>query len=350
MFFKIKNIPPFVWILLKTFLITGFVAFMVSPFSCRISEEGLILIDENYSCPKIESFYVTDEKTARIVFDKKVSLSNYSIFPEVGIDCLKYENSENDEALCFVDILFSEELVTGENYNFYGRVKDKKGNSLTFSIPLLGYNSRVPELIMTEIHPKYTSGSNKTGKYFKCEFIELKVLSDGNLSGLYLYSAYDGEDKAYYFPALEVSAGEILIIHLRKKEDSAVNELGENIALSATKYSSDLARDLWAENENARLGDDMDVILLKNSCDGSVLDAFCYSSDLFSAWKNDLMSEAAEEASKNDCWKGRGIEDSFKFSNLTASKSFERIKSTNSPDSWILTASSGESPGIINMD
>ena len=101
-------------------------------------------------------------------------------------------------------------------------------------------------------------GTNSSGKYYKCEFIELRILSDGNLSGLELYSAYDGDSKSYIFPVLDVFRGEVIIVHLRKKDETAVNELGSDLALSKSKYSSDKARDLWAENENARLGDEME--------------------------------------------------------------------------------------------
>ncbi len=347
MFKKKVEVPEFVCVLLKTVLISAVVLFVCGPISCRATEEGIIIVDDSYSCPKIEDFYVTGENSARIVFDQKVEFKGFSLNPAVSVEKVNVESSESEKCLCLVDVVFSENLQVGEKYSLYGEVSDKIGNSLTFSLPLLGFNGRIPDVEITEIHPKYTSGTNSSGKYYKCEFIELRILSDGNLSGLELYSAYDGEEKKYVFPVLDVFRGEIIIVHLRKKDESAVNELGSDLSLSKSKYSSDNARDLWAENESARLGDEMDVILLRNSGNGTVIDCVCYADESVLEWKSDEMKNAAKIAFESGKWNNSGVEGAVRFSKLTASKSIERIAEECAAESWRMTATSKETPGEV---
>lgn len=346
---KKNNWSVFGWNFLKTVIISASVLLIVCPLSCRVTEEGIVVIDENYSCPKIENFYVTGENQVRIVFDQKVRINEYSINPKVSVENVNVSCAENGEGLCIFDIVFSDSLKIGEKYQFYGEVSDKIGNTLTFSLPLLGFNGKVPEMEITEVHPKYSSGSNSSGKYFKCEYVELRVLSDGNLSGLELYSANDGSSKSYFFPAIEVFKGEIIVVHLRTKEDSslAVSELNSDFTLSKAKYSSDNARDLWAENESARLGDEMDVILLRNSVDNSIIDCVCYADESYSEWKNEEMQNAVKLAVEAGKWNSSSILDSVRFSKMTATKSIERISSESFAKGWQLSKSSGETYGVV---
>ncbi len=347
MFKKIGKIPNSVWILIKTLLVSGIVLAVCGPLSCKATEEGIILVDDSYSCPKIEDFFVTGENSARIVFDQKIDFKGFSLNPAVSVENVKVECSEAEKSLCLVDVIFSENLRIGEKYNFYGEVYDNIGNSLTFSLPLLGFNGRTPDVEITEIHPKYSSGTNSAGKYFKCEYVELRVLSDGNLSGMELYSASDGAAKNFVFPAVEVSRGEIVIVHLRKKEDSAVNELGGDLALSKTKYSSDNARDLWAENESARLGDEMDVVLLRKSVGGDIADSVCYAPEDAAEWKTEEMKNAARMAFEAGKWDNPEIAGAVKIAKMTASKSIERIADESFAASWRVSATSGETPGKV---
>lgn len=348
-FMKKNNISEFVLNIVKTLIISAVVLLIVCPLSCRVTEEGIVVIDENYSCPKIENFYVTSENQARIVFSEKVKINEYSINPKVSVENINISSSENGEGLCIYDFIFSDFLEIGEEYQFYGEVSDKIGNTLTFSLPLLGFNGKVPELEITEVHPKYSSGTNSSGKYYKCEYVELRVLSDGNLSGLELYSANDSSSKSYFFPTIEVSKGEIIIVHLRTKEDSslAVSEINSDFTLSKAKYSSDNARDLWAENQNARIGDDMDVILLRNSADNSIIDCVCYADESYSEWKSEEMQNAIKKAVEVGKWNSSSIADSVRFTKLTATKSLERISSEYFAKGWQLSKSSGETPGVV---
>lgn len=329
--------------LLQTCVITGLVLFCVSPFSCKCTEEGIILVNENNSCPKIQDFSTTGERSARIIFNQKVNFKEYSVFPELPVQSLEVDGEET----CIANLFFSDSLEIGKEYRFFGIVSDRIGNTLTFSLPLVGYNGQVPSLEITEVHTKYSSGSNSSGKYYKCEYVEIRATSAGNLSGLELYSSCDGPEKTFVFPAVAVKSGDVIVVHLRKKEDSAVSELGEELNLSKAKYSSDSARDLWAENENARLGDETDIVLLKNSGTGEILDAVCYASETALAWKNDSMTEDAGKAVAAGVWEGADVACSVRTGGMTATKSLEKYRSGKGASCWRVTGTSGETPGTV---
>lgn len=332
----------------KVLLITGTALMFVCPFSCRATEEGIVLIKDNTPGPAIENFYVTSKSTVRVVFNKEISVKEASVTPKVNIAEISV-NRENSENLWFADFIFGNELAVGECFSLYGEVADKVGNTLTFSIPFKGYNSNIPEILITEIHPMYGSSTSKTsGTVYKCEYVEFYAKTGGNLSGLELYSASDGKEKKYSFPAIEVSEGEIITVHLRKKEGmNAVNETGSVINLSSTYYSSSEARDLWEENESARLGDYSDVIYISDSQTGNILDGVCYCSSENTEWKNEELKNACEKVSGAGVWPFADIQDALCSDGLTLSKSLERISYGVGKECWKVTDKSGTNPGKI---
>lgn len=344
---KEKNAQRLVKVLLlKTTLIFVLVLFIAGPFSCKVTEEGIVLVNENTLSPEIEDYFVTSETSARIVFNQKVDINEYSMTPALQVENVTIQAGDENNSY-FVDVLFSENLALGKDYNFYGEVKDDVGNTLTFSLPFSGFNARVPELEITEVHPKYTSATKAGVKYYKCEYIELRALSEGNLFGVELYSSYDGSEKSYVFPSIEICKDEIIIVHLRKKEDTAINEIDSDFTLSKTKYSCDTARDLWAENDSARLGDEMDVILLRNSRDGRIIDSLCYAKEEAVEWKTEQMAVDAKLAFDAGKWNDSSINGAVRFSKITATKSFERFFKESAASSWRLSGTSGETPGVV---
>lgn len=336
--------------IIKAILISVFVLATMLPFSCKVTEQGLVLVNTNdYKFPTLDSYYVTGEKSLRLVFSEKVSLENCSLTPAIAITDKIVQNSEYESGLCIYDIEFADNFIVGSDYSFFGKVTDRIGNSLTFSLPFTGFNASIPGLEITEIHPRYTSSKLKSGTVYKCEYVEILVTKGGNLAGLELYSANDGKDKAYKFPALEVQEGEIILLHLRTKGEGTVNELENDITLSTAKYSSPFARDLWETDDSARLGDTLDVILLRNTRDDSIIDAVCYASSTSEDWKNSEMSEAAIEAFSSGFWDSDSVEDAVKTDGLTATKSLYKKARENTAASWDLSKTSGETPGVLEF-
>lgn len=334
---------------LKAIAIVMIVCFTVFPFSCKVSEHGLIFLDSSeqlFKCPKIESFSITGSQSMRLVFNENVELKNLCVQPALQIDQSSAQYSDND-GICIYDVSFVQQTDIGKSYSIYGVVEDKIGNSLTFSLPFTGYNSQIPEVEFSEIHPRYSSSKKGDETIYKCEYVELLVTKSGNMSGLKLCSVNDGNAKDYSFPPLEVAAGDIVIVHLRKKREDWISEMDNNIKMAVSKYSSDNARDLYDSNESARLGDEMDILTLENSADGKILDAVCYGNSKYENWKTDLMTQAARRILEAGLWESDKYSDAVCTDELTPSKSIVRIGKGHSASDWKITKTSGETPGII---
>ena len=202
----------------------------VMPFSCKITEQGVKILGGDYTPPVLNSFKVTGQDSLELEFSEKVSVSGYVV--AVAVDGL-FDSQEHsgtidlspalerasgvygsvpctvqiDESGCIVKVVLEQEMQVGQGYEFYSQLTDTVGNTLTIAVPFTGFNSRVPELLITELQTESVSSQNKAEKnagIYRNEFVELLVLKGGNLAGLELLSGYDGDAKKYLFPAIEV--------------------------------------------------------------------------------------------------------------------------------------------------
>lgn len=340
-------------------VITAAVLAALCPVSCSLTEEGIRISDGDYTSPVINAFYITGADSAQIRFSKEVYMKASSVSLVGGTDSGRvavetvYEEPDcasgaDSERECAVDFHFSEPFETGAECQLYGEAEDAAGNTLTFLLPFQGYNDDVPSVVMSEIHPMYTASTLKSGKVYKCEFVELFALSDGNLSGLELYSAYDGDSKAFRLPAVRVKAGEYVVVHLRSAGDGCVSELGDDLTLSTAKYSCDTARDIWSGNGKARLGDNDDVILLRNPADGKILDAVLYAPSGAAAWKNDSLAAAAALAAEAGLWSpDADVRNAACSDGMTASRTLVRsaVAENNGASAWSVADSKNVTPG-----
>lgn len=370
----------------ETAVISVVVLACVFPVSCRVTEEGLKVLTGDYSPPTVQSYKVTGNSSLEMQFSEAVKIKG----SVVTVHTENASANDSDETLPAPSLLaasgtagaigaqqaysedstkimftFETALNTGTRYDLYGEVEDTNGNTLTFCLPFTGFNSDVPRLIITEIHPMYASGTSGGAKVYKCEFIELFALTGGNLAGLELSSAYDGDEKTFTLPAVKVAAGDVIIVHLRTKGDGCISETGDDLTLSTAKYSSGTARDLWSANEDARLNDSADVIMLKNTADGIILDAVVYAASTDVSWKTDAIKEAAQQACDAGIWTGGVLPSSAVISDgLTASKTIIRSNAsalygemkngtlTAAPvpslaSDWSVSATSKETPGTV---
>ena len=297
----------------QTVLLVFVTLFCVIPVSCKVSEEGILFVGGDYVSPTLDEVSVLDENTVQMSFSEKIRLKNYVISQQVEEVCDSYEHSQTVELSpaimnatggygkveadysvsedgCVITYEAADGFEIGRAYEIFGTVADKAGNSLTFCVPFIGYNSHLPKLVMTEVQPKYKKQKEDA---FRCEFVEILALTDGNMSGLELIGAVDGAAKKYIFPALTVKAGEVFVVHLRSAGSGCVSEV-DDLNESTALYSGKDVRDLWSENEKARLNDTADVIVIKNSVDGKLLDAFMYAAEETSEWGK-AQSALAEE-------------------------------------------------------
>lgn len=280
-------------------------AFCMSHSSCKITSEGIKVLDEEES-PEITSVGTLDAKSLEVQFSKAVKAKNATVskleagetasLDQISHDAMEASASVSDDGKTVV-YEFAHETKVGERYQLFGEVADSRGNSLTFALPFDGHNSRVPILIIEEVQGAYSKDKHR------CEYIILTALTDGNIGGLELYSAqYPSLLSNYQFPPCEVKAGEKIMFHLRTFEDvDFENETDENLARDKGEWSQAQVRDLFFENSKKCVGESYDIILLRNKSDMKILDALLYTTE--AAKENfSKLSESAELATTQGKW------------------------------------------------
>ena len=328
---------------LASILSVAIVLAVFTGISCSMTPEGVSVLSGDYVSPKFLSFEMVNENQANLYFSKDVQLENIRVANVENQNSVDFEKKNLGSGTWILN--FTENLDCATSYSIEGNVKDESGNSLYFKDQFQGYNSRVPNVVLNEIR----EGTYSQGKYPKYEFIELKVLSDGNLGGMQLISAYDTEGRAYILPSAEVKAGEFVVIHYRKASDDVTqDELGSDTTIS-TGNEAGSWRDLWVNSEKACLGAS-DVILLKNRVNGNIVDAVLYSNGAMSEWKTEYLKKCAQEAFDCGVWEsGAAIQDACNTQNVTPSRTLCRITTdSNGKDSWIVVNTGKNSMGKEN--
>lgn len=338
---KKERIRVFVWFL-QTALLSTVVSFALCPISCKATDEGLQLLRGDYAAPVLESYAAESALRVSLTFSERVTItgavitraapfSNGAVSAEQdgfspiaasgeagGISVTVSYSGDGKTAIAEA----AESLEAGVRYALYGEAKDENGNTLTFSVPFIGFNGHMPRAVISGVHPQFASASN--GGYAKCEFVELYALTNGNTAGLAIQSAADGSGRAFTLPAAEVRSGDVIVVHLRTKGEGCVSETGDNIALSSGWYTSSVVRDIWSPNEKACLGDKEDTLMLVNSFTGDVLDAVVYAPSESTAWSNENVKKAAENIAAQGFWKSALPGDAASTDGLTASKMLKR--------------------------
>ncbi len=236
-----------------------------------------------------------------------------------------------------VRLVFAEETQIGSVYDMTALASDTDGNTLTFTITFDAFNGRLPELLLCEVRNAYSSKANKY------EFVRLYCTRSGNLSGLELLSAGDGEAKAFPFPPVEVSEGEYICVHLRKMKDDSggwmqtgmTDETDGNMQASTAVDSSDSAWDFWQDNQKSRLSPS-DIVLVRNRTNGTVLDAFLFRDPKKEAgsWDSKYASfcRAVEQSGRWLDGQGQATADfasAFPATNITSSAVTRTMKRRN---------------------
>ena len=340
----------------EALLIAGITVVAVLPVSCKITEQGIKVVGGDYVPPVLNSFVVEDEKTVILEFSEKVEVSGYVVAKVVddkfdsmehsttldlspalerasgvygAVTCsVQYEdeNDQSDSCGRIVKFLLEQQMEIGEGYELYTQVLDSVGNSLTIVVPFTGFNSRVPELMITELQTESVSSQNKAEKAagtYRNEYVEFLVLKSGNLAGLELCSGYDGETKKYEFPAIEVTAGEVFVVHMRARGNGCISEEGDDLTLATSSYTSPDIRDLWTGIESTTLGNKTDIIIVRNRANNRLLDAVMFRASTVEAWTKTMIdySQLLDEA---EIYLSGDIENAFVADSLTATKTLHR--------------------------
>lgn len=202
-------------------------------------------------------------------------------------------------------------------------------------------------LARLEITKVYAAASPAKSNY---EYVEFHALSDGNLFGLELFSANDGEAKSFKFPDVSVKKDEMIVVHLRKGTGEGFeSETGDDLNLSTAKFSS-AARDLWHNGSGAALGDS-DALLLRKRKSGGLVDAVFYVCNDASKW-TDEMTAAAQDALDAGLWKGTASSDAIQIGAKTFSdaKTLVKTQSGIGKDCWEYKGIADEKIGVLPSD
>lgn len=311
-------------------LFLSFIVFLsLNHISCKVSSEGIQVLSGDYESPELQSVCVKSDSEIAVNFSEPVKVCGISLCEATDMqDMTSIEYLSKRPAsmpLCVVPSSDGKSFVCnlsvptqiGRKYILFGQIEDENGNSLTFTAPVTGYNSRAAAVVFSEFQDKSTVLGG-------CEFIELYVLEPGNLAGLVISSANDGEEFDVSLPPVEVNAKEFVVVHLRNTGDGCINEIGDELDLSTAPGSS-AGRDIWINNTENRLGATQDVILLYDENAGLVKDAFLYSRSTKIEWTKPVYSISAEKACENGIWsEGSGFENVFMLNGSSVQGIFVR--------------------------
>lgn len=350
------------------------VCIIIGTTSCAFSSDGFTMISGDYSSPVLEHFTMDDGTTATMSFSREVTFPRleYYVLPqnssssadtqaqlvgsvfaktfEVGTTSKNTQASTNTYTLTFPS-----NTVPGTEYILSGTVKDAVGSTLRFTLGFSGFNSRVPYIVFSEINTEHAKP--------RTEFIEFYVLEDGNLGGMVLQSAGDGIEDDYIFPAIEVSAGEYVVLHMRSLEEGLINETGNDLTISAGRQASATGRDLWIPGTKTRLST-TDVLLVRKRLNGPIIDAVLYAKSDKTSWTKDLMTTYARDAYNEKIWNdGFEITTAASTDGSTTTRTLSRqniseiitlfatgTRIRNKADDWIIVATSNASPGKSNSN
>lgn len=263
--------------------------------SCKMTAEGIQSASDDVETPVLLDFSQNSAESLSLSFTEKVQLSDLEVrsgnsstigelvFSQEQIvvteghqrDVLDLEDGTTEgreQASGFqLQVVFTEsqQLEMGATYIFSGVAHDQEGNSLLFQLPFYGFNRNVAGVVLSEVSSEYDKP--------KVEFIELYVHRSGNLAGIELYSM--NKDFEYVFPAVEVAAGEYIVLHMRTlaEESGHVDELDNNLSASTAPDSCTGVRDLWVSSTSEIIGNS-DVLVLRERSKGRLMDALLYIS------------------------------------------------------------------------
>ncbi len=315
---------------LSVVLCTLLFLIVFSGISCAITPEGISILSGNYESPKFLELQVISENSINLTFSTSINFDKIQITESQTNQMINVIHQDLGNGKW--QITSEESFDCTKSYIIEGYVLDERKNSLYFKDSFIGHNARVPQVVINEIRTEYSKP--------KVEFIELKVLSDGNLGGMELVIASD--EDSYILPSVEVKSGDLVVIHYRNIEEGCINELTDDLSLSSATESSE-SRDFWIENEKARISKS-DVILLKNKFQGDIVDSVLFSESSFTNWKTDFMSECATLAISSGNWFGENANSD----GLTATRTLSRQNLNKDNSAWIVVATSKATPGKEN--
>ena len=317
--------------------------------SCGPMPDTRAFLERDIHPPVFLGAGAPDESSFRLEFSEPATLpaDELVLSPPVHVDEISWEGRT-------CSIILSESMEPGKEYALEGTVRDAEGNSLTFLTHIFGYNPRIPELMLNEIT---TQGSSSNP-----DKVEIKVLGEGNTAGVCLY---EGVDTSWtyrkVFPAIEVSAGEYIVVHFKPEGVSEEVDETEDPYACTAEESVPGAWDLWVEGGGGISGNN-GVIAVYRSNTGDPVDGFLYSNRTSSSDENyrgfgsTRALERADRLFEQGQWEAAdrlvAPEDAVDPEDSTATRSMCRMPGgpdTDSAEDWHIVPTSGSTFGTENV-
>jgi len=286
------------------------------------------------------NYKVVSETEIVFEFSQPVTLISLDLEPK-----LTFNTTTNGNEL---KIILTEKLKPATLIEVDLQVKDEHGNTDREQISFRTKNNSVPQMIINELRTEYSKP--------KAEFIEFKMLSNGNLGALRVFIA--GNYKApmvYEFAPVEVKKDDYIVLHLRTLEEGCKDEHGENLSESGGVDSSPTARDFWVSGSKKLLHKTDAVYVLDQN--ENVLDAVMISEKPDSQWGKDYFADAAELLFKKGVWKSsagtvgnpaEAVDTSVYKTAATLSISRKDEENTHTKADWYVTKTGSATPGQPN--
>jgi hypothetical protein len=304
------------------------------------------MIGGDWQPPILTAVEARSGNTVALVFDEPVELREVTFEAPVAVTAAAWE----EEGLV---VTTDTDLAPGDLYWIDARVEDESGNMSSVLVSVYGLNPELPEVLINEFV------CEGTGRH--ADWVELLVLTDGNLGGLTLYEGSPGIwDSRYVFPAMDVAAGDFIIVHFKPEViPEEINETDDKGA-SGGNNSSDDAWDVWVAGGDG-IPNTTGALTLTRHPAGDVMDAVLYTTKRYDAshqyrgfgLKSQL--EMMEELVALGCWKISGTEvipeDLVDPEDSTSTRSINRTPGapdTDSPADWHIGPTSSGSPGREN--
>jgi hypothetical protein len=226
-------------------------------------------------------------------------------------------------------------------------VEDEHGNTLNVLVPVRSRNDRIPQVLINEVRTEYAKP--------KVEFIEFKIVENGNLGALRVFAAGISPDEAMYeFPSAEIRAGEYVVLYLRTLDPASVDETGNDLSLSPGAETSPTVREFWVPG-TTKLTRKTDILFIKDQ-DDQIIDAVMMSENQAESWAKEEFSAAANVLADHFAWiadeaEVPGPNFAVHSQYATATRTIcrdESVSDSNTANDWYITATSSATPGAAN--
>ncbi|MDR2109861.1 MAG: hypothetical protein LBP32_00990 [Spirochaetaceae bacterium] len=255
-------------------------------FICTCStESALQVLGVNTEAPVFLTCKAVSSTEINFQFSSSVKVSSMRFDPPLEVVSV----TEGD----LVRVTLGRETNGGERVVADILVEDPQGNTLNVLIPFRTRNDRMPAFLLTEVRTEYSKP--------KVEFVEVKILSPGNLGALRVFVASNSMDEPLFeFPPAEVAAGEYVVLHFRSLEQGNIDETGTDLNASGGEEALAEIRDFWVP-VTAELLRKTDAVLFLDQ-DDQVIDAVMFSESPDDWWEKEGLVQAAELLGRQRAW------------------------------------------------